>query len=205
MLGLLAPGRHGAAARRPDLRARHRDRHRQRRPRRAWAGSRSSSRGSSDDVESWWARVAAPGAGTDCGVMWLPQVNDEVLVGVRARRRPLPVRPRWPVERQGRHPVRLRRAGARRRHGHLLRRSCRGRATRSTSRRPADDSSIQLLTKGGAVEITLDEHERGAEDRGQGQGRCCQADGDVEIKAGGSMKLEATGQMTIKGATVAIN
>ena len=28
---------------------------------------------------------------------------------------------------------------------------------------------------------------------------------DVEIKAGGSMKLEATGQMTIKGATVAIN
>ena len=28
---------------------------------------------------------------------------------------------------------------------------------------------------------------------------------DIEIKAGGSMKLEATGQMTIKGATVAIN
>ena len=32
-----------------------------------------------------------------------------------------------------------------------------------------------------------------------------QADGDVELKAGGSMKLEATGQMTVKGATVAIN
>ena len=28
---------------------------------------------------------------------------------------------------------------------------------------------------------------------------------DVEIKAGGSMKLEASGQMTIKGSTVALN
>lgn len=30
--------------------------------------------------ESWWARVAFPGAGPDYGVAWIPQVDDEVLV-----------------------------------------------------------------------------------------------------------------------------
>lgn len=34
----------------------------------------------SDQDESHWARVASPGAGKDRGMMWLPEVNDEVLV-----------------------------------------------------------------------------------------------------------------------------
>src|SRR5262249_61062526 len=34
----------------------------------------------SDDYESWWARVAQPGAGGDRGLAWLPEVGDEVLV-----------------------------------------------------------------------------------------------------------------------------
>jgi uncharacterized protein involved in type VI secretion and phage assembly len=33
-----------------------------------------------DTVESWWARVAMPGAGPDRGFFVLPEVNDEVLV-----------------------------------------------------------------------------------------------------------------------------
>jgi phage protein D/phage baseplate assembly protein gpV len=33
-----------------------------------------------DTVESWWARVAMPGAGPDRGFFMLPEVNDEVLV-----------------------------------------------------------------------------------------------------------------------------
>jgi len=33
-----------------------------------------------EDYESWWVRVAAPGAGPDRGMVWLPEVNDEVLV-----------------------------------------------------------------------------------------------------------------------------
>jgi uncharacterized protein involved in type VI secretion and phage assembly len=35
----------------------------------------------SDDVESAWARIASPGAGPDRGLYWLPEVNDEVLLG----------------------------------------------------------------------------------------------------------------------------
>jgi uncharacterized protein involved in type VI secretion and phage assembly len=34
----------------------------------------------SDDYESWWARVAQPGAGAGRGLAWLPEVGDEVLV-----------------------------------------------------------------------------------------------------------------------------
>jgi phage protein D/phage baseplate assembly protein gpV len=32
------------------------------------------------DYESWWARVAQPGAGDNRGLAWLPEVGDEVLV-----------------------------------------------------------------------------------------------------------------------------
>lgn len=33
-----------------------------------------------DNHESYWARVTQPGAGPDSGMVWLPEVNDEVLV-----------------------------------------------------------------------------------------------------------------------------
>ncbi|CAN5548845.1 VgrG-related protein [soil metagenome] len=35
----------------------------------------------SDDYESWWCRVSQPGAGNQRGMLWLPEVGDEVLVG----------------------------------------------------------------------------------------------------------------------------
>lgn len=34
----------------------------------------------SDDYESWWARMAQVGAGKGRGLVWLPEVDDEVLV-----------------------------------------------------------------------------------------------------------------------------
>jgi phage protein D len=34
----------------------------------------------SDNDESWWARVMAPGAGKNRGVFFMPEINDEVLV-----------------------------------------------------------------------------------------------------------------------------
>ncbi|MET0579931.1 MAG: phage baseplate assembly protein V, partial [Ilumatobacteraceae bacterium] len=35
----------------------------------------------SDQEESWWARVVTPGGGSNAGLMMMPQIDDEVLVG----------------------------------------------------------------------------------------------------------------------------
>jgi hypothetical protein len=35
----------------------------------------------SDQEESWWARVVTPGGGPQSGLMFMPQIDDEVLVG----------------------------------------------------------------------------------------------------------------------------
>ncbi len=34
-----------------------------------------------DDIESNWIRVVGPGAGAERGIYWLPEINDEVLIG----------------------------------------------------------------------------------------------------------------------------
>ena len=34
-----------------------------------------------DDTEGWWARIASPNAGTSRGLLMMPQVGDEVVIG----------------------------------------------------------------------------------------------------------------------------
>jgi hypothetical protein len=65
-------------------------------------------------------------------------------------------------------------------------------------------SSIQIQTAKSKFNIELDETNQVLKIEADGK-LTIDVKQDVEIKAGGSMKLEATGQMTIKGATVAIN
>ena len=74
--------------------------------------------------------------------------------------------------------------GPRRRHGDLLRRSSPATGHQITFSESGDDSSIQLLTKGGAIEITLDEQNSELKIKVKGK-VTFEADGDVEIKAGG--------------------
>jgi uncharacterized protein involved in type VI secretion and phage assembly len=66
------------------------------------------------------------------------------------------------------------------------------------------DTKILLATSDGKLSVELDEKTEAITIKTSGK-VVIDAQQDVEIKAGGSMKLEATGQMTIKGATVAIN
>jgi uncharacterized protein involved in type VI secretion and phage assembly len=155
-----------------------------------------------DDAESWWARIAAPGAGKDSGVVWMPEVGDEVLVAFLHGdvSHPVVIGGLW----NGRDVIpfdygsdldqgKVTYRGFTSRTGHKL-----------TFWESSSESSIQLLTKGGAVNVVLDEEKR--EVRIETTGKVViEAQQDVEIKAGGSMKLEASGQMTLKGASIALN
>ena len=150
-----------------------------------------------------WARIAVPGSGKDYGFVWMPEINDEVLVAFEAGNasRPYIVGGLWngvdtiPFEK-----------GKDLDAGKVITRSIISRTKHKiTFRESSQEASIELATSGGAVTITLDEQNKVFKVAVTGGKVQIQADTDVEIKAGGSMKLEATGQMTIKGATVAIN
>ncbi|MEI7744524.1 MAG: VgrG-related protein [Chloroflexota bacterium] len=155
-----------------------------------------------DDVESSWARLTAAGAGNQYGVVFIPQVGDEVLVAFEHGdiSHPIVVGGLW----NGQDAIpfdygsdldagSVTYCGIVSRTGHKL-----------SFFESGSESKIQLLTKGGAVTLTFDEQNREAKLETTGK-VIIDAQGDVEIKAGGSMKLEASGSMTIKGATVAIN
>ena len=178
------------------------DRHRQRGPRRASGGSRSSSRGSRTTPSRAGRGSRRPAPASGYGVIVVPQVDDEVLVAFEHGDMQLPVVLGGLWNGQGQIPFDYDER-PRRRQGHLLRVHRRGPATRSRSTRASSESSIQLADRRTARSTIVARRDRtqAAQDRGQGQARRSTPSGDVEIKAGGSMKLEATGQMTIKGAT----
>jgi uncharacterized protein involved in type VI secretion and phage assembly len=154
-----------------------------------------------DEAVSYWARIAAPGAGKDYGMVWLPQVGDEVLVAFEHgdTNRPIVVGGLWngtdviPFDYGDLDNGKVTYCGWTSRTGHKI----------SIFEGPSD-AQIQLLTANGEVNVVLDDKNK--EVRVETTGKIIlDAQGDVEIKAGGAMKLEATGQMTIKGATVALN
>ena len=156
----------------------------------------------SADAVSDWARIAAPGAGKDSGVVWLPDVGDEVLVAFELGdlSRPIVIGGLW----NGKDTIPFD-YGADLDAGSVTYRGFKSRTGHKFSfRESSSDSSIHLETANGKVTIVLDDTNQ--EIRIETEGKLTiDAKQDVQIKAGGSMKLEATGQMTIKGATVAIN
>lgn len=46
-----------------------------------WGGVKVKYPWLGDDIESDWIRVVGPGAGANRGIYWLPEINDEVLLG----------------------------------------------------------------------------------------------------------------------------
>ena len=156
-----------------------------------------------DDVSRTGPGWLRPGAGKDYGVMWMPQVGDEVLVAFEHGDIDYPIVLGGLWNGKDISPVRLRR-GPRLRARSPTAASPRGRATRSSFFESSSESKIHLLTANGKVSIELDDKNEVIKVETTGK-LVVDAKQDVEIKAGGSMKLEASGQMKIKGATVAIN
>jgi uncharacterized protein involved in type VI secretion and phage assembly len=163
----------------------------------------------SDDAESYWARVAAPGAGKNYGVVWIPQVGDEVLVAFEHGDIMFPVvlGGMW----NGKDTIpfdygtdldagSVTYCGFTSRSGHKL-----------SFFESSSESKIHLLTAGGAISILLDEQNKELKIETTGK-VTIDAQDDIVVTTKGNFKVDATGveikasgQTAIKGATVALN
>lgn len=158
-----------------------------------------------DDQESSWARIAAPVAGKGRGFLFLPEVGDEVLVAFEQgdMDRPYVVGTLWsgvdapPVnDGDGRD-----RKVLRSRSGHLIR---------------LDDTSgaekIEIIDKSGRNAIVIDAVSNSISvtsesdiDLRAPKGKVRITAQEVEVSSSASSRFQASGTMTLKGATVNIN
>jgi uncharacterized protein involved in type VI secretion and phage assembly len=147
--------------------------------------------------ESWWARLAAPMAGGDRGVYFLPEVDDEVLVAFEHGdiRFPYVLGGLWngkqapPVKNDdGKNNVRVIHS----RSGHVIR---------------LDDSDgsekIEIIDKTGNNSIVIDSSSNKIS---------IKTDGDILVESqskvavkGPSIEIEASGELKLKGSIVNIN
>jgi uncharacterized protein involved in type VI secretion and phage assembly len=167
----------------------------------------------SDEDESQWARVAAPMAGKDRGVFFLPEVDDEVLVTFEHGdiRFPYVIGALWngkdtpPADNaDGKNNIRVIKS----RSGHLIRlndedgketieiidKSEKNSIVIDTSKNTitmTSDKDIVLKAKG---TLTLDADKIEAKTKG-----------DSKIESGGKLDVKASGELNIKGSTVNIN
>jgi len=160
-----------------------------------------------DDVESSWTRVALPGAGHETGVVWIPQVGDEVLVGFEHGEidRPFVIGGLW--NGQDSAPLgeglfdagKVKRSGFVSRSGHQL-----------IFFDGDDEAGIALLSADGKFKVSLNQT------RGQlhiaADGKLLIEANELEIKVRQDATIEATGvnvkangQLKLKGATIALN
>jgi phage protein D/phage baseplate assembly protein gpV len=151
----------------------------------------------SADYESSWARVAAPGNGASRGTVWIPEVNDEVLVAFESgdRQRPFVVGGLWngndappPIEvdngkLNGRHFVS--------RDGNQV----------YMWDKPAD-SSLGMKTAGEEVVLLLSRTDRKLSGTSDGK-IVLTATSDIEINATGKVKISGDGGVEITSSAQA--
>jgi len=161
----------------------------------------------SDDYESWWARVAQPGAGDGRGLAWLPEVGDEVLVGFVHGdvRDPYIIGGLYNGVDKAPMNDQLVDSNA----GQVLRRVLTSRTGHQLVLSDDDSASqIQLATGDGSATITLDSSNTKITIDGSGSVTIhaggplkLAGDGDIEITATGDLKLNASGQLKMSGGS----
>jgi phage protein D len=147
-----------------------------------------------DQAVSYWARLMGPGAGKDYGVVWMPQVGDEVLVSFEHGdpAHPIVLGGLW----NGKDTIpfdtgsdldngKVTYCGFTSRTGHKI-----------SFFESSGESKIHLMTAGGEISVVMD---------GKGKKLEIDSQGDIKIHASGNLDLVADGNTTIKGAQVAIN
>jgi phage protein D len=160
-----------------------------------------------DDAESFWARVAMPGAGPDYGMVWIPQVGDEVIVGFDHGDFSFPVVLGGLWNGKDKAPLgdglfdagNVKRSGFISRKGHKF-----------VFFDGDDESGIAMLSQDGKFKLSLNETKGQFHIKADGKllieakSLEIKVDTDAKLNATG-VSLEASGQMKVKGATVALN
>ncbi len=160
-----------------------------------------------DEVDSGWARMATPGAGPDSGMIWLPEVGDEVLVAFEMGdfSHPIVIGGLWNGKDKPLLGEKLVDNGAITRRGFVSRKG-----HQFVFFDGPQESGIALLSQDGKFKVSLNETKGQLHIKADGkllieaQSLEIKVDTDAKVEAKG-VSLEATGQMKIKGATVALN
>ena len=157
----------------------------------------------SSSDESAWARLAAPGAGPDRGIQWVPEVNDEVLVGFELGdpSRPIVVGGLWSRANTPPDPSSTD-------SGQTKKWSLVSRKGSTISIIDDPDPKIELSTPGGEGTITID----GGKITVSGSDQLVvkasaidmKAEGAIKIK-GSSLDLSASGTVTVSGSMIKLN
>jgi uncharacterized protein involved in type VI secretion and phage assembly len=168
----------------------------------------------SQSDESFWARIAAPMAGKAQGAYFLPEVGDEVLVAFEHGdvRFPYVLGGLWngkdappATNDDGKNNVRMIKS----RSGHVVKLNDEdGKETIEIIDKSAKNS-IVIDTSKNTVTITTDKDITLSASKGtiklDAQNVEINSSAATKLKAGSTMNVEASGTMTVKGATVNIN
>jgi uncharacterized protein involved in type VI secretion and phage assembly len=150
--------------------------------------------------DSYWARIASLMAGPDRGAYFLPEVGDEVLVT-------------FPPETNDDGKNNIRKIKSRSGHEIIFNDDAEASQekleihTKAGHKITLDDSSggekIEIIDKSGNNSMTIDSVQN--EISIKSSMKLSIESQMIEIKSGGMMNIEATGNLTIKGAMVMIN
>jgi uncharacterized protein involved in type VI secretion and phage assembly len=168
----------------------------------------------SDLDESTWARIAAPMAGKQRGVYFLPEVDDEVLVAFDHGdvRFPYVLGALWngkdapPVTNSdGKNNIRMIKS----RSGHVIKLNDEdGKETIEITEK-SQKNSIVIDTSKNTITVTTDKDITLSASKGtiklDAQKVEITSSDATQLKSGSTMNVEASGTMTVKGAAVNIN
>lgn len=168
----------------------------------------------SAEEESFWARVAAPMAGKERGLYFLPEVDDEVLVAFEHgdARFPYVVGALWngkdmPPEKNddGRNDTRVIKS----RSGHVIRLNDKDGGEKIEIVDKSGNNSIVFDTAANTITIASDKDIMLSASKGtiklDAQKIEIKSSADTKIESGAGMDVKAAGVMNVKGATVNIN
>jgi len=164
----------------------------------------------SDHVESDWARIAAPGAGCERGLYWLPEVNDEVLVAFEQGdiNRPYVLGGLW--NGQDKPPLQNSESLS---GGEVHRRTLKTRAGHTLTFTDGSDASVIVETAGGH-RLTLADQKKQVRletagglllsmDDGGSEVRL-ESRGNLTLKSSANLTVEASGKLELKGMTFSL-